>query len=86
MYKLTKLFINEGANSEVKVGKSAKGNILKVIRIISPEELKEGDEIYVGSDWTNFIKTSPLKRIAPVDGKTKTLFTQTSTYHLEEIK
>jgi hypothetical protein len=83
MYKLTKYFLNEGAHSEVKVGQDATGTTLKVIREVAPEELRVGDEVYVGSNWTNFIKTSPLKRIAKVNEKTTTLWTQTSTYHLD---
>ena len=86
MYKITKIAINEGSTSAVKVGATAESKEIKIIRIVSHDELKEGDEVYVGNNWANFIKTSPLKRIAKVDDQTTTLWTQTSIYHLEKLE
>lgn len=83
-YKLTKLSIKEGETSAVNVGRSSTGNTIRVIRFVSPAEIKIDDEVYVGTDATNFIKTSPVQRIEEVDDNTYTMWTKTSVYHLEK--
>jgi hypothetical protein len=87
MFKLTKLFINEGAKTEVRVGQTANSNKIKVIREVDMSEVKVGDEVYVGTSFTNFIKTSPIKDIKEnTNPNVLTIRTQTSTYHLEKVE
>lgn len=83
-YKLIKLSINEGNTSAVNVGQSSTGDAIRVIRFVSPAEIKLDDEVYVGTNEANFIKTSPVQRIEEVDDNTRTIWTKTSVYHLEK--
>jgi len=85
MFKLTKIFLQEGKQSDVKVGEQSTSERIKVIRYVELSELKEGDEVFVGTSFLNCIKTSPLQRVSKVSDSLYTLFTRTSTYHLEKV-
>jgi hypothetical protein len=82
-YLLWKYSIKEGAITSVETGQSAEGKTIKVIREVEPSEIKEGDEVYVGSAWSNFIKTSPVKRCDEQLDGSYTIETQTSIYKLD---
>ena len=83
IHELWKYSIQEGATSQVSVGQKASSKTIKVIREVKPSEIKQGDEVYVGSDWTNFIKTSPVARVEECSDGSLTIWTQTSVYKLE---
>lgn len=82
MYKLTKLSIREGHNSRVGAGESCKSDTIRVIRRVTPDDIKEDDEIYVARGINNFIKTSPVQRIEKNDTNW-TIWTKTSVYNLD---
>lgn len=84
-YILTKLGIKKGFYSDVRVGQSAHAPKLKVIRFVEPKELKVGDELYVGTSYTNYIKTSRIRSILKGTDNL-TLETETSTYLLKLCK
>ena len=79
-YVLTKLSIKDGHDSNVNSGRTVTGR-LKVIRQVTPEEIKEDDEVFVQNNW-DYVKTSPIQAIE-TEFSTK-LITRTSTYSLEE--
>lgn len=83
MYTLWKESIKEGKASSVGAGAKATSNKIKVIREVNVNEIKEGDEVYIGTNFINFIKTSPVLSIDMMaDGNYK-IETQTSIYRLE---
>ena len=88
-YTLTKLFIKEGHYSKVGVGRGITGYLGvkrygKIIQSVEPSEILEDDEVFVSRGW-DFIKTSPVASI-DFNGKGYTFITETSIYHLDEIK
>lgn len=82
-YKLVKTFIQEGKTSSVDTGQSSTGSEIKVIRTIKPEDIQIGDEVYVGSGFTNYIKTSPVQRVEVCTDDSYTIWTETSVYKLD---
>ena len=91
-YKLTKIYIEEGKSSMVQVGESVTGDL----RIVSdyatpnlaalPSDIKSGDSIMVGRGIKDFISTSPVKRLIQKTSQNWTIYTNTSVYHLDELK
>ncbi len=81
-YSLVKTFIEEGRTSNVATGRGTTGSVLRVIRDVTPEDIIEGDQVYVSG--VNWIKTSPVKRIEKNNNGGYTMWTQTSVYSLNE--
>lgn len=92
MYKLTKLSIEEGKESLVWVGMSCKGDLFIVSEYATPnipavpEDIQVGDQILVSRNVRDWISTSAVKRIEKNMDNTRTIWTQTSVYKLEEVE
>ena len=87
-YTLTKMFLNEGATSRVQVGQSSTSYDLLTRaegddRYRSVDLPEVGDEVLVGRNLCDFIKTSPVKEICICSDDLVAFRTGTSYYHLE---
>ena len=83
MYELKKEKVLKGKFSNVKAGERAMSNKIFVIREVKPDEIINGDEIFLmGKTW---LKTSPVKNIKKEESAL-ILETRTSIYTLKETE
>jgi len=94
VYKLSKLYLNDGAYSAVGVGHSMTGSHLAIFLAGTDEGVQTITDVHyivvgkqvVLSEGMHWLTTSPVKKINAVSETTIIFDTQTSTYKLEELE